>query len=505
MFIKGLKNIIGSAFLLVSINANAQLLLPGSTPKKQAPVKAAPKPPVKPPSKAPVKTTPPAAAKTTPPAAANTEEPSPKIKPASAEPVVSPNDLDKEIILFATLDELKLNKASGNTKKWSTERKILLYNLFRNKEMEKLADIEKEAKTILTAVSGIPSVYETVKESWTKNIFNNGAVQNFYDEKGIKNLQTSLNGMDEQTKKLYPDYLGLKSSYEKLNIEEDIKAYHLLMFDKELSGSEKEEINKANAIIVKVQSHLKSIYGVGVSAENILNYLYKGLDDLLRKKVKNYPASGIAKVNNFTSKNEDLTVQSSPQNTTGINITASNYGGTIYDPGITTAKMLKHEYSQAFRNSDLTAIKVILKGNVSAPMEALGGHTPLVFACAMLSNNEVLRYLIESGANLNATTYIVPKPHLGIALEKPFFPLKIAQSPLFIYCANNNFTDPETIRFIEYLLKKGARPYMSTDPEKRRNEAWLLQYYMTKDKVKIMKDFGIDLENDAKVTKRGIF
>jgi hypothetical protein len=497
MITKVIKQFICVALLLVSYNTNAQLLLPGSTPKKQTPVKAAPKPPVKPPVKAPVKTAPPAAAKT--------EEQSQKTNTTPPVKVETPKDLDQEIILFATLEELKLNKASGKINKWSTERKILLYNLFRNKQIENLANIEKEAQTVLTGISGIPSSYETVKESWDKNIFNNQTWQRITNVAGIKNLQNSLNGMDQQTKKIYTDYLGVKSSYEKLKIEDDIKAYHQIMFDKELTGSEKEEINKVNAINLNVQSHLKSIHDVGVSAEKILNYLYKGIDDMLRKKGTSYSATDIGKVNNFTSKNEELTVQRNPQSTTVVNIAANNYGGTIYDPGITTAKMLNHEYSKVFRNSDLTAIKVILKGNVSAPMEALGGHTPLVFACAMLSNNEVLRYLIESGANLNATTYIVPKPHLGTALDKPFFPLKIAQSPLFLYCANNNFNDPETIRFIEYLLKKGARPYMSTDPEKRRNEAWLLQFYMTKDKVKIMKDFGIDLENDARVTKRGIF
>ena len=595
MFIKGLGKIIGSAFLLVSINANAQLLLPGSTPKKQVPVKAAPKPPVKPPSKAPVKTTPPAAVKTTPPAEAKTEEPSPNTnaakmsdriaegdvfyhikdknqlyilsnisgsnttitwtnkkgeikdyieptvtsqdyfdkatykivnrnvlladfltnpsgsvgskpqvsnppapkKAAPAEPVVVRGDLDQEIILFATLDELKLYKASGNTKKWSIERKILLYNLFRNKQLENLANMEKEAQAVLTAVSGIPSTYETVKESYTKNIFNNDAVQKYTDEQGIKNLQTALNGMDQQTKKMYTDYFGIKSSYEKLNVEEDIKAYHLLMFDKELSGSEKEEINKANAIILKVQSHLKSIYGVGFSAENILNYLYKGLDDLYRKKVKNYPASGIAKVNNFTSTNAEVPAQRVQQNTTVVSVSApsssfdkgSETGDLVLERGKTLEVFMPKSEFTAFINADRTKILKIIGNKFSEPIEDLRGHTPFNYALAAGASNETLRFLIENGASINKTTIFVQLKN-----NTPISPL--------VFYATTRVPSAVNLAFFSYLINNGAKALTAADVRTRLNQAEnnlkALDGKKTAPYVSILKNNGIDLEQDAK-------
>lgn len=489
MFIKGLKKIIGSAFLLVSINANAQLLLPGSTPKKQTPVKAAPKPPVKPPAKAPVKTTPPAAAKT--------EEPSPKIKPASAEPVVAPNDLDQEIILFATLDELKLNKASGNTKKWSTERKILLYNLFRNKQLENLLNMEKEAQNVLAGVSGIPASYETVKESWTKNIFNNLVWQKITTEQGIRDIQKSLNGMDQQTQKMYTDYLGVKSSYEKLNIEEDIKAYHLLMFDKELSGSEKEEINKANAIIVKVQSHLKSIHGVGVSAENILNYLYKGLDDLLRKKVKNYPASGIAKVNNFTSMNAQVPVQRIPQSTTVVGISAPSSsvdkgpetGDLVLERGKILEVLMPTAEFRAFISGDRTKILKIIGNKFSEPIEDLRGHTSFNYALAAGASNEILRFLIENGASINKTTLFVQLKN-----NTPISPL--------VFYATTRVPSAVNLAFFSYLINNGAKALTAGDVRTRLNQAEnnlkALDGKKMAPYVSILKNNGIDLEQDAK-------
>ena len=462
---------------LFSLDVTAQLLLPGKDLPKPAETKPAPKSTPKPVGK-------PAAAK--PPVKS-----SPAAKPAS-EPV----QVEEPIVTFASFEDLKNFKNSGQLSRWKPERRILLYNLYRDKKVNNVQQLKTEISKTLSSSNLLLDAWKQTNEKWNGEYLYNQEFKKTASLQDLIGTKNSLVGMNATDSSLKAELEKHKTGFQALGFANEVREYYKEMFINSPQGSEEAEIKNVEAMMENIRTDITNLSIVASSLGTIVKHLDEGMVEL-EKTIASRPAIPTPKKNedvrssflNSSNSMGSLLVQKAAPPV----ITTSNEGGTIYTFGITMAKMLKHEYAQTFRNSDMAAIKAIFKGNVSAPMEVLGGHTPLVFACVLNSNSEVLRYLIESGADLNATTFN--------------YGAKIPQSPLFLYCVYRNFKDPETLLFIEYMLKKGARPYMSTDPSKRRNEAAMLRsiWQLKKDNIRIMKTFGIDLQQDAGGGIMGMF
>lgn len=405
---------------------------------------------------------------------------------------------DQEVILFASLDELKNYKAAGKVSRWSPERKILLYNLFRDKQLSTLTELGNEVKTLLNNHATIPSTYKTVNDSWNK-LFNDQNWIKYTNADGVNSLRQSLQGLETQYKSFAEQYLNFVKRQKLLPDTRVLDEYHQTMFDKAIGTGEADAVNKMINVNNAINSDLASLKDIGLLMERSLNELNTNLDKVAKLKIRNFtPFTPLNKLGEIPNVSLTANVSNiSGNSTVAQNVKSSDLEGTVLPEGKKSFIEIASPQVKALKQGDLNAVKKLLNKGLNEPYENFKGHTPLIYALLYEADLNVIRYLIESGADLNTTTYIIDWT-INRSQEK------IPMSPLMIFCWVYSYKKTENIEFIKYMIQKGARPYISNVPIKRYAAANFMSNQfiglMKKPFFGILKQQGIDLEGDASLS-----
>jgi len=405
---------------------------------------------------------------------------------------------DQEVILFASLDELKNYKTAGKVSRWSPERKILLYNLFRDKQLSTLTELGNEVKTLLNNHASIQGTYKTINESWNK-LFNDQNWIKYTNTDGVNSLRQSLQGLETQYKSFAEQYLDFVKRQKSLPDARILDEYHQTMFDKAIGSGEADAVNKMINVNNAINSDLASSKDIGLLMERSLNELNTNLDKVAKLKTRNFtPFTPLNKMGEIPNVSLTTNVSNvSGNSAVALNVKPNDIEGSILPAGKNFTIEIGSSQVKAFKQGDINGVKKLLTKGLNEPYDIFRGHTPLVYALFYESDLNVVRYLIESGADLNTTTYLFD---WTINKTKEKVPL----SPLMIFCWIYSYKKPENIEFIKYMIQKGARPYISNVPIKRYAAANFMSSQfiglLKKPFFGILKQQGIDIEGDASLS-----
>jgi ankyrin repeat protein len=403
---------------------------------------------------------------------------------------------DQEVILFASLDELKNYKAAGKVSRWSPERKILLYNLFRDKQLSNLTELGNEVKTLLNNHAAIPGTYKTVNDSWGKLFIDQNWLK-YSNVQSINTLRESLQALESQYKGFAEQYLNFVKRQKLLPDARILDEYHQQMFDKAIGSGEADVVNKMINVNNTINSDLASLKDIGLLMERSLNDLNTNLDKVARTKTKNFtPFTPLNKM----GETPIVSLTTNVSNTAGSsavvqNVKSSDLEGTILPAGKFSYLEISSPRIKALKQGNISAFRSFITNDINQPQEELKGHTPLIYALVYGGDLKIIKNLIESGADLNTSTYEASWT-INKTVEKVYL------SPLFIFCMAYSGKEPENISFLNYLIEKGAKHYLQLSPIKRYAAASFMIYFMTstsqrKAMMEQMKKVGINLEGDA--------
>lgn len=468
------------------LSATAQLL--PSTAKKPVPAKPAAKSAAKPAAK-------PAASSQSgskPVAESQKENVQPSVQKPAAKVVYD----DQEVILFATLDELKNYKDAGKVARWSPERKILLYNLFRDKQLSVLTELNNEVKTLLNNNAAVPGTYKTVNDSWNK-LFSDQNWIKYTNMEGINTLRESLKGLETQYQTFAEQYWKFVSRQQTLPDAKNLQEYHLKMFDREIGSSELESLNKMMQFSNTIGADLNALKDIGLLMERSLNELNLNLDKVARSKNRNFsPFTPLNKMTNGTVLSTPVVANPVLNNNTVQILNDNAPKATLLPEAKYTMIDLLRSTPQkkAAKQGDINTFKSFITGDINRVYEEFRGLTPLMYAMANEADLKLIRYLIESGADLN-TTSSYAEWMINKSKEK------VAISPLMVFSYAYSYKNDEYLAFIDFLIQKGARFYLSSAPVQRYAAANYMIAVLTgqlkKPVIGILKQKGIDLESDA--------
>ncbi len=412
------------------------------------------------------------AAKTT---AKPTSVPSVEKHPSKSEPEEKEKpDSDDQLITFATLDELKVFKENKSIKKWKTEKKILLYNLFKNKQLETIKEMDEFWSKTVSGSESLPASYKNAADQWEKNLFNNASYIQYTNMDAIKQLRSSMDGMKSAYKNLSESVAKNKEIFQQNTAIQDVKTYYQLMFDSPMPAKELTELNAQENLLVKVGNDIQTATSIVESMNKSFTQMNNGLDAMEAK---------VGSKSNAKSDKDNL---------------ISNFGGLfkiktskedVPKAGIISMKDALSKEGDAFRKSDLIRVKTILNGNFNEPQKELGGHTPLVFALASKSDIKVIQYILDGGADLNKSTF-----------QMSSLVSKTNVSPLILFCMTYDDNEYQNITLLQTLLDKGAKPYSVQDAKTVRKEAALFYEILKRKKVflQALKQKGFDIAGDAR-------
>ena len=397
-----------------------------------------------------------------------TEKPASKTE-ANEKSTGEPED---QMITFATLEELKGYKDTKEFKKWKSEKKILLYNLYKNKQLETIKDMDEFWSKSIEAYQSSPQTYKNAAEQWDKSLFNNASYIQYTNIDAINQLRSSLDGMKSMYKSLSESLSKNKEIYISNTIIQDIKSYYELMFDNPVSSKELSELKIQENLLVKVGNDVQTLSTIASSMNESLTKMISGLDALEMKVNARSENKSNSLASNFSNLFKGITGKDD-----------------VPKAGIISMKDVVSKEAASFRNSDLLQIKNIVNGNFNEPQKGLGNHTPLVFALATRCDLKIVKYIIDGGADLNRSTY---------QMSSLFYKFNV--SPLILFCSGYDDNKYENITFLQTMLDKGAKPYSSTDSKTIKKEAALFLQMLRGRKLYLqaLKQRGYDIAGDAK-------
>lgn len=379
---------------------------------------------------------------------------------------------DDQMITFATLEELKGYKESKEIKKWKAEKKILLYNLFKNKQLESIKDMDEFWSKSIESNQTFPQTYKNAADQWDKSLFNNASYIQYTNMDAITQLRSSMDGMKQQCKTLSESISKNKDIYLSNTIIQDIKTYYQMMFDNPVPAKELAELKTQENLLVKVGNDIQSVTTIAASMNASLTQMNSGLDGLEMKINARNGSKSNSLATNFGNLFKGITGKDDAPK-----------------PGSISLKDAYSKEATAFRKADMTAIKTILNGNFNSPQKALGDHTPLIFSILGRCDLPVLQYIVDGGANLNVSTFQISSLFS-----------KFNVSPLILFASGYDDNKYENITFLQKLLDKGAKPYSSSDPKTVKKEAAVFLQMLRGRKLYLqaLKQRGYDIASDAR-------
>ena len=341
----------------------------------------------------------------------------------------------------------------------------------------------------------VPSTYKTVNDSWAK-LFTDKNWLKYSNVQSINTLRESLQALETHYKKFAEQYLNFVKIQKSLPDARILDEYHQTMFDKAISAGETDAVNKMINVNNTIKTDLASLKDIGLLMERSLNDLNTNLDKVARTKTKNFtPFTPLNKM----GETPIVSLTTNVSNTAGSSAVVQNVKsveteGTLLPPGRAVIEIASPKV-KALKNGDINTFRSYIKKDINQPDEEFKGHTPLIYALSHAADFNIIKNLIESGADLNTST-VEASWIINRNTEKAYL------SPLFIFCLAYSGKEPANAEFLNYLIEKGAKPYMQSSPIKRYTAATYMNFVMAstsqrKPMKEHMKKAGIDLEGDS--------